>query len=90
MGSEFTNEYLAWVALTSQVDLLSVDLVWDVDQEHVKEVVGYVVWLEYDLHFVRLVCCDRALLWNKHEWDLLTVILNAADQAFKIEVDGER
>lgn len=89
MGSEFTNEYLAWVALTSQIDLLSVDLVWYVDQEHVEEVIRNVVWLEDDLDFVRLVCCDRALLWNKHEWDLLTVIFNTADLAFKIKVDWE-
>ena len=52
MRLELSNEHLATVALTPKVDLLGVDLIRDVDQEHVEEVVGDVVWLEDDLDLV--------------------------------------
>ena len=52
MGSEFANEHLPRVALSSKVDLLSIDLIGDVDEEDVEKVVGEVVRLEDDFHFV--------------------------------------
>ena len=43
---EFAHKDLAWVALASQVDPLGVDLVRDIDEEHVEEVVTDVVRLK--------------------------------------------
>lgn len=80
---------LAGVALTAQVDFLGVDLVWNVDEEHVEEVVAHVVGLENNFDFVGRVRRYRALLWNEHKWNLLAVVLDAADEAFQIEVDWE-
>jgi len=50
--SEFPDEDLSWVALTSEVDLFGIYLVGNINEENIKEVVGDVVRLENDLHLV--------------------------------------
>ena len=85
-----THEDLACVGLAAQVDLLGVDLVRDIDEEHVEEVIGGVVWLEDDLDLVRLVCRDRSLLRDHHKWNLLAVILHAVHLGLEAEVYRER
>ena len=86
---KLAHEDLARVALPTQVNLLCIDLVGNVDEEHVEEIVGDVVWLENDLNFVGVVGWNRSLLWNKHEGHLFAVVVNAVNEAFQIEVDGE-
>ena len=86
---ELSSEHLSAVALSSQVDLLCVDLVGDVDKEDIKEVIGDVVWLEDDLDFVGLLRRDCALLRHQHEWQLLSYVVNTAHKALQVEVDWE-
>ena len=50
--SVLTDKDLTRIALASEIDLLSINLVWNVNQEHVEEVVGNVVWLEDNLNFI--------------------------------------
>ena len=84
-----SHEDLARVALPAKVDLLCIDLVGNVDKKDVKEVVGDVIWLEDNLHFVGVVGCNRSLFWNKHEGHLFAVVINTVDKAFQVKVDGE-
>ena len=89
MRCEFTDEDLPSVALASKVYALGVDLVGDVDQKHVEKVVRDVIGLEYNLDLVGLVGLDGSLLGHKDEGDLLPVVLNSVDKAFKVEIDRE-
>lgn len=52
MRSEFSYKDLTRIALSSQVDLLGIDLVRDIDEKDIKEVVGDVVRLEDDLDLI--------------------------------------
>lgn len=90
VGGKLAHENLSRVRLAPEVDLLGVDLVGDVDEQDVEEVVGAVVWLEQDLHFVGLVRADRALLRHEHKRHLLAVVLHAVDLGLQSEVDWER
>ena len=78
---ELSHEDLSWVSLPTEVDLLCIDLVRDVDQQDVKEVVGDMVWLEDNLNFVRLVSWDGSLLGDHDEGQLLLIVLNTANKA---------
>ena len=84
------NENLSSIALTSQIDPLSIDLIWNVDQEHIEEVIRHMVWLENDLHVVRLIGWNSSLTWNEYEWHLLLMILDSLNKAFQVEIDWER
>ena len=84
-----SHEDLSRVGLPTKVDLLCIDLVRNVDQQHVEEVVRDVIWLEYDLNFVRLVRWDGPLLGDHHEGQLLLMVLNTSNKAVKVEVDRE-
>ena len=64
MRLELSDEDLTRVALASEVDLLSVDLIRDVDEEDVEEVVRDMVWLEDYLHFILLISWDGTLAWD--------------------------
>ena len=46
------NENLTSVRLTPKIDLFGVYLVWNINQEHVEEVVVCVIGLENYVHFV--------------------------------------
>lgn len=50
--SVLSDKDLSRVALTTQVDLLGIDLVWNVNQEHIEEVVADMVRLEDDFNFI--------------------------------------
>ena len=52
MGRELSHKDLSGVALASQVDLLGIDLVRDIDEKDIEEVVGDVVRLEDDLDLI--------------------------------------
>ena len=77
-----SHKDLAWVALPAKIDLLRIDLVGNVDEENVEEVVGDVIWLEDDLHFVGVICCNRSLFRNKYEGHLFAMVINTVDKAF--------
>lgn len=77
MRSVLSHENLARVALTAQVDLFRVDLIWNVDQEHVEEVIADMIRLKDDLNFIRLVCCDRSLLRNEDIWNLFAIVFHS-------------
>ena len=52
MRRKLSYKDLTRIALSSQVDFLSVNLVGNVNEEHVEEVIRDVIWLEDDLHLV--------------------------------------
>ena len=52
MRGILSDEDLSRIALAAQVNLLGVDLVGDIDQKHIKEVVGDMVRLEHNLDFI--------------------------------------
>ena len=85
-----THEDLTRIALSAQVDLFRVDLIWDVDQEHIEEVIADVVRLEDDLHFIGLIGCDRSLLRNEDKWNLLAIVFHSMHEALQVEIDWER
>lgn len=87
---ELTDQDLTRVGLTSEVYLFSVDLVWDVNQEHIEEVVADVIWLEDDLYFVRCIGSDCSLLGHEDIWNLFLVVFNTVDLGLKVEVNWER
>lgn len=90
MRGVFTDVDLTRVGLTSQVYLFSVDLVWDVNQEHIEEIVTDVIWLEDDLYFIRFIGSDRSLLGHEDIRDLFLVVFDSVDLGLKVEVYWER
>jgi len=78
------------VRLSSQVDLLGLNLVRYVHQQHIEKVVAREVWLEHNLDFVGLLRRDCSLLGDQQEWDLLLFVLSASDQRLQLESHCER
>jgi len=64
------------MGLSSKVNLFGLDLIWNVNQQHVEEVVACKVRLEKNLDFVSLIGSDRSSLGHKQEGYLLLAILN--------------
>ena len=82
MRGVLPHKDLAWVALPAKIDLFGIDLVGNVDEEHIKEVVRDVIRLEDDLDFVGLVRWNCSLFWDEHERHLLPMVINAVHKAF--------
>ena len=89
MGRELSHKDLSGVALASQVDLLGIDLIGDVNQQNIEELVVDVIRLEDNLDFEGVVGWDSSLFRNKDEGYLFTIVLNTADQALKVKIDWE-
>ena len=57
-----TNKHLPWVTLAAYVHFFCVDLVGNVDQEHIEKLVAHVIRLKDDFHIVVTVCIYCASL----------------------------
>ena len=90
MRSVFTNENLALVRLTAKINLFSIDLVRNVDEEDIKEVITGVIRLEDDLDLIRLVGSNSCLVRDHDIRNLLVVVLYAMHLRLKAEVNRER
>ena len=89
MGREFSHKDLSRVALASQVDLLGINLIGDVNQQNIEELVVDMIRLEDNLDFEGVVGWDSSLFRNKDEGYLFAIVLNTADQALKVKIDWE-
>ena len=84
-----SGKELPGVRPASQVHLLCVDLVWNIDQQYVEVVVGVVVWLEDDLDLVSCLGLDGALRGNEKERPLLREVVYSSHLGYQLEVDRE-
>lgn len=85
----FPGKELPRVCLASQVNCLRIHLIWDVDKQLVKVVIGVMVRLEDDLDVVDLLGLDGTLRWDEEERSLLRKIIHACHLGNKLEVDWE-
>ena len=90
MRHKLSYEDLTRIALSSQVDLLGIDLVRDINEEDIEKVVGDVIRLEDDLNLVRLICGNCSLFGHENERYLLPMIFHTVHLAFQVEVHRER
>ena len=67
------------VSLSAQVNLLRLDLVGDIDEQHVEEVAACEFRLEHNLDLVSLICSDLSSLRNQQDGYLFLAIINTVN-----------
>lgn len=88
-GLVYADRQLPVVGLTSQVDLLGLNLVRDVDEQHIEVLVINVVGLEKNLDFVGGLGGDGCSGRDQHERHCLFLVGAAMHLGQQVEFDGE-
>ncbi len=74
------------VSFSAQVNLLRIDLVGDIDEQHVEEVAACEFRLEHNLDLVSLICSDLSCLRNQRDWYLFLAIINTINLRKQLEL----
>jgi len=77
---------LTLVSLSAQVNLLRLDLVGDIDEQHVEEVAACEFRLEHNLDLVSLICSDLSSLRNQQDGYLFLAIINTINLRKQLEL----
>lgn len=77
------------MSLSAEVYLFRFDLVWNINQQHVEEVVAGKVRLKHYLHLISLICSNSRGLGHEQEWNLLLTVINPEHLRQQLELDCE-